>query len=161
MLEDILIGAMAGAIGVWVMDRVGWFMYRREDSQVLEQERKARVNGLDVAHVAANRIANVFGIKLSPPQPHPFGLALHYSLGILPGALLGALLSQVGELRIGYGLLYGFILFILLDEVTAPVLGLASGPTKYPLQAHVRGLVSHLALGVATYYAYIALSSLF
>jgi hypothetical protein len=28
---DMLLGAVAGAVGVWVMDQVGWFNYRHED----------------------------------------------------------------------------------------------------------------------------------
>ncbi|MDP9382790.1 MAG: DUF1440 domain-containing protein, partial [Chloroflexota bacterium] len=50
----------------------------------------------------------------------------------------------------GRGLLYGAVLFLLNDEILAPVLGLASGPTAYPWQAHARGLISHVVLGAAT-----------
>ncbi len=31
-------GAIAGAVGTWVMDQLGWGMYLREDAQALEQE---------------------------------------------------------------------------------------------------------------------------
>ena len=41
-------------------------------------------------------------------------------------------------------------LFIVMDEIVAPLLGLTSGPKAYPWQAHARGLAGHLALGATT-----------
>ena len=41
-------------------------------------------------------------------------------------------------------------MFLVNDEILAPVLGLASGPAAYPWQAHARGLVGHLVLGAVT-----------
>jgi uncharacterized membrane protein YagU involved in acid resistance len=75
---------------------------------------------------------------------------MHYALGILPGALYGVLRHRVAGLGAGRGLLYGAGLFLVNDELLAPVLGLASGPTAYPWQAHARGLVSHVVLGAVT-----------
>ncbi len=103
-----------------------------------------------VAHVAANKMARAVGTELSSKQPHPAGIAVHYALGIIPGALYGPLRHRVTGLRVGRGLVYGFGLFLVNDELLNPLLGLASGPTAYPWQAHARGLVSHLVLGVAT-----------
>lgn len=54
------------------------------------------------------------------------------------------------RIRSGRGLLYGLGLFVLNDEIAGPALGIASGPTEYPWQAHVRGLAGHLMLGAAT-----------
>jgi len=147
---DIVTGALAGALGVWLMDRVGSYLYIREDRKAVRQEVKARVDHMDVAHVAANRLAKAAGTKLSPKQPHPAGLVIHYALGVVPAAFYGPLRHRVSGLRAGRGLLYGFGLFLVHDELLAPVLGLASGPTAYPWQAHVRGLISHLVLGVVT-----------
>jgi hypothetical protein len=148
--RDALMGAIAGAAGVWVMDRVGWFLYRREDPASIQQERAARVEGKDPAHVVAGKAAGALRITLSPPQPHPAGMAVHYGLGVVPGMLYGPLRHRVGGLRAGRGLLYGLGLFLLNDELLNPVLGLASGPTAYPWQAHARGLAAHLALGATT-----------
>ncbi len=150
MAASVVKGAISGAVGVWVMDQVGWGMYLREDPQALRQEQMARVGGKDVAHVAANKLAHAVGADLSPEQPHPAGISIHYALGVLPGALYGPLRKRVNGLGAGRGLVYGLGLFLVNDELLAPVLGLASGPTAYPWQAHVRGLVSHLVLGVVT-----------
>ncbi len=50
----------------------------------------------------------------------------------------------------GRGLLYGLGMFVVEDELVSPALGVAAGPTRYPWQAHARGLVAHLVLGVVT-----------
>ena len=147
---DVIKGAAAGAVGVWLMDRVGWLLYRREDRRALQREKVARVERKDPAHVAAVKLARVFGADLSSEQPNTAGLVVHYALGVVPGMLYGPLRHRVGGLRAGRGLLYGVGLFLVNDEVLNPLLGLASGPTAYPWQAHARGLVAHAVLGVAT-----------
>lgn len=147
---DVLKGAIAGAAGVWLTDRVGWFMYRREDPAALQREQAARVEGMDPAHVVAGKVARAFGITLSPSQPHPSGIAVHYALGVVPGALYGLLRHRSNGLGTGRGLLYGLSLFLVNDELLNPLLGLASGPNAYPWQAHARGLVAHLVPGAST-----------
>ncbi|WP_090588324.1 DUF1440 domain-containing protein [Arthrobacter subterraneus] len=147
---DLAMGAVAGAIGVWVMDRVGWSMYRREDPTAFQREHEARSERRDVAHAAVKKAADLTGAPLPTREPSGAGIAVHYALGILPGALYAAARRKYPALTAGHGTLYGFGLFVLMDEITAPALGLASGPAKYPWQAHARGLVSHLVLGIVT-----------
>lgn len=108
------------------------------------------MGGKDVAHAAAGKLAAAVGRKLMPEQPHPVGIAMHYALGIVPGALYGTLRRRAGGVGAGRGLLYGAGLFLVNDEILAPALGLASRPAAYPWQAHARGLVSHLVLGAVT-----------
>lgn len=36
------------------------------------------------------------------------------------------------------------------DEIAAPLLGIAGPPGAYPRQAHLRGLVGHVLLGMVT-----------
>lgn len=143
-------GAIAGAIGTWVMDQVTWGMYLREDPEAFRQEQKARIENKDVADVAAGKLARAVGAKSAPEQSQMVGLAIHYALGVAPGALYGPLRSRWQKLGAARGFLYGLVLFVVNDEVMGPVLGLASGPTAYPWQAHARGLVGHLTLGVVT-----------
>ena len=147
---DMVKGAVAGAIGVWLMDQVGWGMYVREDPAAIHQEHEAHPDGLDPAHVMAGRLAHTVGAELDPAQPHPAGIAAHYALGILPAMLYAPLRHQLGAMSAGRGLFYGLTLFLVSDELLNPVLGLSGGPTEYPWQAHARGLVSHLVLGAST-----------
>jgi hypothetical protein len=147
---DLLLGAVAGAAGVWVMDRVGWLMYEREDPSALAQEHRARPGDRDVAHAMVAKVGEVTGVDVPAEQPNSAGLAVHYGLGMLPGALYAAARHEVPALRAGNGAVYGLGLFAMNDELAAPLLGVASGPDAYPWQAHARGLVSHVVLGVVT-----------
>lgn len=102
-MADVVRGALAGAVAVWLMDQVGAFLYQRESPETVRQEVEARVEGLDVAHVAANKVAKAIGTELSPRQPHPAGLVVHYALGVVPGALYGPLRHQITGLQAGVG----------------------------------------------------------
>ncbi|WP_216699005.1 DUF1440 domain-containing protein [Arthrobacter sp. Br18] len=147
---DMILGAAAGAAGVWAMDRVGGFLYNHEDPAALEREHQARAGGKDVAHAAIEKAADKTGIDLPTGEPNPAGITMHYALGILPGALHAVIRREAPFMKAGNGALYGFGLYVLNDEIVAPALGLASGPKEYPWQAHARGMVAHTVLGVVT-----------
>ncbi|AFZ66253.1 DUF1440 domain-containing protein [Deinococcus peraridilitoris] len=150
VLNEAIKGTVAGAAGVWMMDRIGWYMYLREDERALQQELEARPNGMDPAHNIANRVANALGKQLVPPQPNPWGVTAHFALGILPAALYGVLRHRFRELSKAQGFLYGLSLFAMNDELVNPLLKLSGGPRAYPWQAHARGLVEHIVLGMVT-----------
>lgn len=151
VLADLARGAVAGAVGTWAMDKVTQWMWSREGADALEREMEARPGGLDPAHAIANRVAGAMGKDLAPRQPHPAGSGVHYALGIVPGAVYGALRGRVGGVDALGGLLYGLGLFLFEDEGANALLGTSGKPTEYPWQAHVRGLVGHMVLGVATH----------
>lgn len=150
MLKGLLKGAIAGAAGVFIMDRITWYMYKHEDPMAYKEEKEAQVDGKYAAHVAASKMADAVNAQLSERQLYTAGKSVHYLMGILPGALYGAYRHRVNGLNSWRGLLYGAGLFIMMDEIVAPLLGLTSGPRAYPWQAHARGLAGHLALGATT-----------
>lgn len=147
---DLAIGAAAGALGVWAMDRLDWFMFEHEDPAARRQTEQIRPGGMDPAHVAANQVADMANTDLTPPQPHPAGIAVHYSLGIGPGAIYGALRDRVPYVGTGRGTLWGFALFAVQDEGFNALAGLSGDPRDYPWQAHARGLLAHLVYGAVT-----------
>jgi hypothetical protein len=153
--NNALKGAIAGAIGVWVMDRLDWFNFEHEDQAARLRTEEVRPGGLDPAHVAVNRAAHAMGTKLSPAQPHPAGVAMHYAIGIAPAALYGAFRHRLPAVSSGqdawYGLGLGLGLFLAQDEVFNQAAGLSGRQDKYPWQAHARGLAAHLVLGLVTH----------
>src|SRR3712207_4975876 len=72
---DLLKGAVAGAVGVWAMDRVDWFMYERalDTPETRRQTEAARPGGMDPAHVIAKMGADATGARLSSPKENPAG----------------------------------------------------------------------------------------
>jgi hypothetical protein len=153
-LNNALKGAVAGAIGVWVMDRLDWFIFTHEDPAARRRTEQVRPNGLDPAHVAVNNAAEAMGTELSPAQPHPAGVAMHYALGIGPAALYGAFRERLPMRSAGqdhlYGLGLGLGLYLIQDQALNSITGLSADPRQYPWQAHARGLAAHLVLGLVT-----------
>lgn len=147
---DLIWGALAGAAAVWAMDRVDQYMYDRVPASTRWQTVAARPGGLDPAHVIANKAAQAVGTELSPKQPHPAGIAVHYGLGAMMGALYSAFRLRTPFVGSGHGLVYGLAMFALQDEGLNAMMGTGGRPRDYPWQAHARGAVAHGAFGVAT-----------
>lgn len=150
VLTDMLLGAVAGAAGVWAMDRVDWFNYRHEDPQARRRTRSVRPGGQDPAHVLARRVEGMAGTDPSPARHHLAGQAIHYAIGIGPAAIYGVMKGRVAGIGADRGLLYGLALFLIQDELANAATGLAADPRRYPWQAHARGLVAHLVYGLVT-----------
>lgn len=150
LFAEIVKGAIAGAAAVWVMDRITWYMYQHEDPLAYKQEKEAQIEGQYVADVAADKMINALGVQATDEQHYYTGRTVHYLLGMVPAALYAVLRHRAEEITFGRGLAFGLGLFIVMDEITAPLLGLSAGPRAYPWQAHVRGLVGHLAVGATT-----------
>ena len=145
---DALLGAVAGAAAVWVMDRVDGFNFEHEDPEARKRTRSVRPGGMDPAHVAANKAAEALGYDLEPKDNNAAGLAIHYSLGVMPGALYGALRHKMPGLDAGRGTVFGLGLFFLQDEGLNALTGLSARPNDYPWQAHARGFIAHAVYGL-------------
>ena len=148
-LAEMAKGAVAGAVGVWVMDRLDWYMVEREDQDAWHRTQAVRPNSKDPAHNMADMAARVIGAEPFP-QPHPAGIAVHYAVGMAPTAIYGAARQHLPGGVIGRGVMLGVGMFLVEDEVLNTALGTAAKPTRYPWQAHARGLVTHLVLGLVT-----------
>lgn len=150
MKGEAVRGASAGAVGVWAMDVVTWWMYRRQDPAALQREKQSRVFGMDTAHAAARRLARFARSDAAQDEPNAAGIAIHYALGMVPGAVYVRLRKSQPWVRTGRGVLYGLALAIVNDEIAGRLLGIMGPQRDYPWQAHLRGLVGHVVLGVVT-----------
>ncbi len=155
----LLRGVIAGTISAWIMDRATWMVQDRQPGQTLERERAAWRDGLDVPHVAVYKLKKAVGIAATWDQPSTPGILLHYLFGIGPAVFYAALRERDLRFSADRGLLYGLAIFVLWDEMLSVATGIASPPQAYPWQAHFRGLVGHLSLGVATHIALTALET--
>lgn len=149
---DLVIGGLAGAAGVWVLDRVDWWFFNRESPETQARTRAARPHGMDPAHNLLRLASHAIG-RRGPGQPNypaaePAGLAVHYGIGATPAALYGVLPGSGERFRPGRGLLLGLVLWLVQDEAANAALGLSGDPRDYPWQDHARGLAAHLAYGV-------------
>lgn len=90
---------------------------------------------------------NVFGHELQESEKKPAGAAVHYAFGAASGGVYGAVAEVVPQVTTAAGLPFGSAVWLLGDEITVPLLGLAKPPTEYPLSTHVYALASHLVYG--------------
>lgn len=90
----------------------------------------------------------VFGHELQESEKEPAGTAVHYAFGTAGGALYGALAEVSPQVTAAGGLPFGAAFWLMADEISVPLLGLAKGPTAYPVSTHVYSLASHLVYGV-------------
>lgn len=149
-LTTLVKGAIAGGLGVWLMDRFTWYWYSHEDTGTLVKERTAQKGGRYAPNAVGKHLTDTLKIALSQKKQYVTGRSIHYFMGIAPAALYALWRHHMKCLRYLRGPVYGFALFIAFDEIITPALGYASGPFSYPWQAHARGFFAHLILGTAT-----------
>lgn len=143
-------GGAAGAIGVVAMDALTWLLYGRESRLDLLREKRLRPYGKDTAHALVRKASRGLGSDAGSSEPNGAGIAVHYALGMAPGALYAEQRRRRPWLRRGSGALYGVALYLANDLLATRLLGIAGPQGKYPWQAHARGIVGHIVLGVVT-----------
>jgi uncharacterized membrane protein YagU involved in acid resistance len=145
--------ALAGMIAVWVMDRFDWFAFRHVSPRARERTESVRPGSMDPAHALVAKAAEAAGIAFKPADPHqhPAGLAIHYAVPMGLAVFYATLKRRFPAIAVrkSSGALYGICIFIVLDEIINPMLGLAARPDRYPWQRHVRESTTHLIYGTA------------
>ena len=102
----------------------------------------------DATVETAKAISKVFGHELQESEKEPAGAAVHYAFGTVTGGLYGALAEVTPQVTTAAGLPFGAAFWLLADEISVPLLGLAKAPTEYPVSTHAYALASHLVYGV-------------
>lgn len=161
MAAAAAMGMVAGAIGVWALDRADYFMWDREDPETRAATAAVRPHGEAPAGVLVSEIEEATGRQLDDRQHDAAEQVVHYAIGIGPAvgyALLRDKLPGRGPAR---GLLYGLGIFLVQDEGINAVTRLGANPGEYPWQDHGRGLIAHLVYGLTTELALNAMEGLF
>lgn len=78
----------------------------------------------------------VFGHSLTVKEKEIAGPAVHYAVGTTAGAVYGVAAEyEPNVTRLG-GIQFGATFWMVVDEGAVPLLGLAKGPTAYPISNH-------------------------
>lgn len=149
-VATVLMGAVAGAVGVWALDRVDWFMWNRESEETRRRTIAARPGGEPPAQALVTRIEDASGAHLSDERHELASQAIHYSIGIGPAIGYALIRDKLPGGGIARGAAYGAAMFVAQDEVMNTATGLGGKPGQYPWTAHARGIVAHTVYGVAT-----------
>jgi hypothetical protein len=143
---DLIKGAVAGAVATWAMGRTTTWLYEREPERVRNRENEAR-GGQSAYTNLAESLAGLAGVELSDDGKSRGGTAIHWATGIVAGMNYAALQRYRPEISAGFGVPYGMGMYLVLDELLNPLLGLTPGPAAFPWQAHARGLAGHVVFG--------------
>ncbi len=153
MYTDLLRGAIAGGVATWTMDQVTSGMLAGQAASVTAAEQAASPRGQSAVANLVDRIDQGLGLDLSTPAKANAAQAIHYGLGVAPGALYAVALRHAPKAGLGQGLVFGLGLWLVNDEYLNARLGLSGPWSAYPKETHWRGAVGHAVLGVATHAA--------
>lgn len=144
LLKDIAYGMIGGAVGTLVLEQVASFLYKFESEK--KKKLEERIRREDPAESMARRLSeDVLEMKLSDETTSKLGKAVHWSTGIGFGGLYGVLHDRVPLMSKAAGLPYGVAFFLVVDEGLNTALKLTPPPKEFPVDAHLRGLVAHVA----------------
>ncbi len=148
IVRDALYGGVAGIVGTVFLEQTASLLYRFERPEKKEQEEKIRKESPDVT--MARRIANEWlKLNLADEDVALLGQLVHWSYGAAWGVLYGIARRRVRLIGTASGLPFGLLFFLIGDEAVNAGLKLTPPPQAYPIDAHVRGLVAHVAFAVA------------
>lgn len=159
--KGLVAGLAGGLVASWTMNQfqAAWTriqegsekphgaqsMKPAEGSQGDQQDVKEQ----DDATVKTAKIISreVLGHELQESEKKSAGAAVHYAFGTVTGGLYGALAEVTPQVTTGAGVPFGAAFWLLADEISVPLLGLAKGPAEYPVSTHAYALASHLVYG--------------
>lgn len=139
-------GFLVGFLATQALDWLSTWLYERESETEQIRENEAR-SGLAAYEVAVDQLSRKMGVPLQKKDLRVWGWRLHKLLGWSGGVQYVVLRRLNPKLGAGFGLVFGSIFFILVDEVLVPALRLTPGPRAFSWKVHARGALSHLIYG--------------
>lgn len=146
MLKNALIGSVAGLVGGQALERVAQFMYDRTDPANVRRETQIEPRAPFI--VLTQKAAQQLGVTVSEENQKAWETAIKTVLVMGTGAAYVATARRWPLGWLAGGLVFGTLFWLVEDEGVGPLMGLAGDNTKYPVEAHLRGLAAHAAFGV-------------
>ena len=153
LMKGVLAGAVGGLIGTIVMTQAQQALMKAvsdgsdgDDSDSGEQEQSE-----SATVTAARDVAEpMLGRELRSGERQMGGQLAHYGMGVVSGAIYGAMAEYTPSVTAGAGTFFGAGLTGVADEVAVPALGLSAPPHKQPASSHGYALAAHLVYGMTT-----------
>lgn len=150
VLLDMGLGAVAGALGTFAMGQTQKVVPTIEPSRRTQLPAKRGEELPPATELAAKKALEPLAVQVEGEQQKTLGHVVHWGFGATLGSLYGLLDGRVKLPVLVSGLVFGLAVWAFGDEIALPKLGLSKQPEEYPLDSHVRALVSHLAYGATT-----------
>ena len=150
VLRGALAGAVAGLVGAYAMERFQAMWSETERRARPKQTAGAAKDEPSTVKAAERLTETVFHSELPEEIKPVAGEAVHYGMGMLSGAIYGAVAEVLPFVRAGNGLIFGALLWWVADNTAVPAVGLSKRPSAYPPSTHAYALSSHLVYGFVT-----------
>lgn len=154
MLPVLVRSSVSGLLGVAVMDLIINFpvFYLIESNRAVRREKSVHKYGRWAPEAAATLLCDrFFSVKLNNKESLIYGRMIHFGMGVAFANLYLPLLKKFGFIKKSAGLPLCFFL-ILFDELATYYFGFAAKPTRYPWQAHLRGMMSNTLQGLVIHH---------
>jgi putative membrane protein len=126
-------------------DKLQQQLKQQEKEQNPEPEEDATMKAAEgIVHTVSR------GQHLSLEERKKGGPLVHYAFGALVGGLYGALAECSDRTSVGFGTVFGTLLFIGADLIAVPAFGLGPSAAEQPVAAQATPLAAHLVYGATT-----------
>ena len=151
--KGLVAGVVGGVVASWTMDRFQywWLSFGGGDERELQQAPPSEEGNREepaTVKTAAAISEGVFGHSLTVKEKEIAGPIVHYAVGTTAGAVYGLAAEYEPDVTTLAGIPFGAAFWMVVDEGALPLLGLAKGPTAYPISTHAYALASHLVFGL-------------
>jgi uncharacterized membrane protein YagU involved in acid resistance len=146
-MRDLVIGAVAGFAATLVTDRAAPLLHDLTPEK--EKAREPAIPEGSSSGSAARLLCAKFGYAPSDGALEVTRCTLHYGLGIGWGPVYCFARQRLGLPPVAAGVAAGTSLSLCVDELLNSLLGTTPPSHRFPLSAHLRGLVTHLVWGSA------------
>jgi uncharacterized membrane protein YagU involved in acid resistance len=148
--KGLVAGVVGGVVASWAMDRFQywWLSFGGGNELHLQQAPSDHREEPATVKTASAISEEVFGHSLTDREREIAGPIVHYAVGTTAGAVYGLAAEYEPDVTIFAGIPFGAAFCMVVDEGALPLLGLAKGPTAYPISTHAYALASHLVFGL-------------
>lgn len=91
----------------------------------------------------------VIGHELPKERKAQAGNQVHYAFGCFLGLIYGSAAAVAPAVSAGFGMVYGLVVALVMDEAVVPAARLSGPPWATPPSVHAYAIGSHVAFGAA------------
>jgi putative membrane protein len=161
-IKGLAAGAIAGAAGALAMSGFQRLLMSRRSPAAADHQQEDEGHddkdgdgsdreGDPPTTKAGNAIAKkITGQELGPDGKKKADPIMHYAMGTFSGAVYGVASELAPVTKMGRGVAFGVVVWLLADELAVPALGLSPPTTQSPGRSHLEGLAAHFVYGFVT-----------
>ena len=152
LAQDAAEGAIAGLVATGAMSVLAATLAAAARRAGAREERllPASPEGEAPTEKLAGQVtAAVAGKRATKREKEIGGEVIHWTFGVVLGAVYGLLAARSRRVSAGRGLAYGAAVFAGASEAALPILGLSLPPSSYAPAGHAMNLLTHLVYGAA------------